>query len=231
MRQVFEYLKGYFSSRPAENSHKLGSNADPIRQLLFGWQSLQEQVRLMHIDGSPVSPALGQSIADAYSLVGDGKASEAVALLRSVLDSPKLETRIQLWVWSALRELGEQPDGKFAYEVLGVILEMPQQGGYDTLAAYVDGSARYLNFSGKAIFWDALDPAVKRLCEALVHSTIPASRKAKPRLSLSLPKRGIQATMLTRSGPYLIAAPPQGVVAAGGALMLELIRRAEQKKG
>jgi hypothetical protein len=71
---------------------------------------------------------------------------------------------------------------------------------------------------------------IKRLCQALVDSTIPASGKAKPRTSLSLPKRGIQVTMLTRSGPFLITAPPKAVVSAGGALMLELIRRSEEKK-
>jgi hypothetical protein len=71
-------------------------------------------------------------------------------------------------VWSGLRELGELPDPKFAFEVLGVVLERPSNGAYDTLAAYMDGSARYLNFSGKAIFWDAPDPKVKELCLAMV---------------------------------------------------------------
>jgi hypothetical protein len=171
-----------------------------------------------------------QSIADAQRLVEAGKAPEAAARLRGILDSPALETRIQLWVWAALRELGEAPQGRSAFEVLGAVLEMPSGGAYDTLAGYVDGSARYLNFSGKAIFWDAPDPAVKRLCQALVDSTIPASAGAKPRSSLSLPKRGTQVTMLTRSGPFVITAPPQGVISAGGALMLELIRRSEEKK-
>jgi hypothetical protein len=130
----------------------------------------------------------------------------------------------------ALRELGEGPEGRSAFEVLGAVLEMPAGGAYDTLAGYVDGSARYLNFSGKAIFWDAVEPRVKRLCQALVDSTIPSSARAKPRTSLTLPKRGIQVTMLTRSGPFLITAPPQAVVDAGAALTLELMRRAEEGK-
>jgi hypothetical protein len=220
------FLKGLFGRPGAGDSGKLGSNSDPVRQLLFGLQSLQEQVKHMRVDGKSRP---GQSIADAQRLVEVGKLQEAIECLRGVLDSPTLETRMQLWVWSALRELGENPDPKFAYEVLGVVVEMPQQGSYDTLAGYVDGSARYLNFSGKAIFWDAADAVVKRLCQALVDSTIPAGSKAKPRTSLSLPKRGIQATMLTRSGPFVITDVPKPVVDAGGALMLELIRRAGQK--
>jgi len=171
----------------------------------------------------------GGALADALRLVEEGNTKEAVAKLRSILDSPALETRSQLRVWAALRELGEKPEGRSAFEVLGAVLEMPSGGAYDTLAGYVDGSARYLNFSGKAIFWDAADPKVERLCQALVDSTIPASSKAKPRTSLSLPRRGIQVTMLTRSGPFLITNPPKDVVSAGGALMMELIRRAEEK--
>jgi hypothetical protein len=223
---MFAFLKGLFGHARVSKSDQLGSEADPIRQLLFASQSLREQVSHMRTGGQ-FGPA--QSIADAQRLVEEGKTKDAVALLRSVLNSPGLETRIELWVWAALRELGEKPEGKSAFEVLGAVLEVPSGGAYDTLAGYVDGSARYLNFSGKAIFWDTADPAVKRLCQALVDSTIPASSKAKPRNSLSLPKRGNQVTMLTRSGPFLITAPPQAVIKAGSGLMLELIRRAEEK--
>jgi hypothetical protein len=219
---MLEFLKGLFAGATTAKSGKLGSDSDPTRQMLFASQSLRDQVSHMRVDG--------RSIADAQRLVEEGKAKEAIAHLRSVLDSPVLETRIQLWVWSALRELGEKPAGRPAFEVLGAVLEMPSGGAYDTLAGYVDGSARYLNFSGKAIFWDVPDPGIKQLCQGLVDSTIPASGKAKPRTSLSLPKRGIQVTMLTRSGPFVITAPPKSVVSAGGALMLELIRKAEEKK-
>jgi hypothetical protein len=58
---------------------------------------------------------------------------------------------------------------------LGVVLEVPSGGAYDTLAAYADGSARYLNFSGKAIFWDAPDPKVKELCLAMVGLSFDAN--------------------------------------------------------
>jgi hypothetical protein len=224
---MLEFLKGLFGHAAASKSDKLGSETDPIRQLLFASQSLREQVSHMRPEGRS-GPAL--SIADAQRLVEEGKTKEAVARLQSVLDSPALETRMQLWVWAALCELDEKPAGKSAFEVLGAVLEMPSGGAYDTLAGYVDGSARYLNFSGGAIFWDAPNPAIKQLCQGLVDSTIPASGKAKPRKSLSLPRRGIQVTMLTRSGPFVITAPPQAVVNAGAALTLELIRRTEEKE-
>ncbi len=222
---MFETLKALISGPASQKPSRPGSEADAIRQLLFASQSLREQVSRMHLDGKP-GPF--HTIADAAALVDRGEPQQAIASLRGLLESPDLETRVQLWVWSALRELAQKPEGKLGFEVLGVVLEMPQGGAFDTLAAYVDGSARYLNYSGRAIFWDAPDAAIKRLCQGLVDSTIPASRSAKPRNSLALPKRGNQATMLTRSGPYVIVRPPEAVIAAGAALMLELIKRVQQ---
>ena len=209
------------------DSPKLGSDADPIRQRLFACQAMKELLQGVKLDGTP-GPF--QSIADASQLVDEGKKEDAISRLRSILDRPNLETRVQLWVWSALRELGEKPDPKSGAEVLGVVIEVPVQGAYDTLAAYQDGSARYLNFSGKAVFWDVRDSAIKSLCQGFIDSTVPASSKAIPRTSVALPKSGTQVTLLTRSGNYAISSPPQSIVQAASNLMAELMRRASQKK-
>jgi hypothetical protein len=207
---------------------KLGSEADPIRQGLFASGPMNVLVQRLKLDGSP-SPL--QTFADAANLAKSGKKEDAKSCLRGILGSPDLETRIQLWVWAALRELGEHPDPKSGKEVLGVVIEMPMRGAYDTLAAYQDGSARYLNFSGAAIFWDAHDVPIKSLCQRLIDSTIPEGLRAVPRQNTGLPKSETQATLLTRSGMYVISEPPQSVVTAGSALMLELMQRAKAKKG
>ncbi len=226
MNRFLALLMAFLPGHAKAGAAKLGSDEDPIRQMLFASQSLKEQVKQMHLDGS-----LGafQTIADAAKLAEGGRKKEAVALLRGVLDMPQLETRILLWVWTALREFGEKPDPKFAFEVLGVIIEMPSGDGVDTLAAYVDGSARYLNFSGKAIFWDAQDAVIKGMCQSFVDSVIPASNRSKPRTSLSLPKRVAQVTLLTRSGLYVITETPETVIGAGAGLMMELIKRSKEK--
>lgn len=221
------FLKGLFGQSPGDEPGKLGSDGDPIRQMLFASQSLKEQVQRMQLNGQPGSL---QSIADAYSLVVSGKKTEASVVLRSVLTAPQLETRTLLWAWSALRELGEKPEPKLAFEVLGVVLEIPSGGAYDTLAAYIDGSARYLNFSGKAIFWDAPDPKVKELCLAMVGLSFDANTKTQPRKNLSLPKGGNQATLLTRSGPFITVELAPNLLHVGGSLMNELIKRASAPK-
>lgn len=206
---------------------KLGSDSDPIRQGLFASQSMKELLQHVKLDGS-ASPF--QTIADAAKLADEGKQEEARKLLRSVVSIPGIEARIHLWAWSALRELSEQPDPTLATEILGVVVEVPMKGAYDTLAAYQDGSARYLNFSGQAIFWDAPDSTVKGLCLALLNSTVPASVGAKPRTDISLPKSGAQVTLLTRSGMFVITNLPQTVGKAAEGLMIELIRRASARR-
>lgn len=207
------------------DSPQLGNEADPIRQLVFACQPMEVLVQGLKLDGRP-GPF--QTFADAVELAKAGRKEEAKTRLRSILGVPNLETRIQLWVWSALRELGEQPNGNSGTEILGVVIEVLMHGAYDTLAGYQDGSARYLNFSGKAIFWDKPDASIKLLCERLIASTIPESSRAVPRKDTVLPKSGTQVTLLTRSGMYVVAEPPQSIMAPGSALMLELIKRVKE---
>lgn len=40
-------------------------------------------------------------------------------------------------------------------ELLGVVIEVALDAGLDVLAAYKDGSARYMNHTGKLLVWDA----------------------------------------------------------------------------
>lgn len=172
------------------------------------------------------------ALADAARLVAEGRKGDAIMLLRGVLDRPNIETRIQLWAWSALRELGIQPDATAAAEVLGVVVEVPMQEAWDTLAAYQDGSARYLNYSGAAIFWDRPDETITALCHALSRAAATAGAQATPRLSVALPQSGMQLTLLTRSGNYVITDPPESSIKVAAVLMNELIQRAQtaQKK-
>jgi len=130
----------------------------------------------------------------------------------------------------ALRELGDKPEVTAAWEVLGAVTEVPMKSAYDTLAAYQDGSARYLNFSGSSIFWDKPDEIINRMCQTMLNSSAQAGARAKPRLSLLLPKSGIQVTLLTRSGIYAISDPPEPVVKAAASLMRELIRRVNSSR-
>ena len=206
---------------------KLGTDNDPIRQGLFACQTMKQLLKNVKLDGDS-GPF--QAIAQASALSEKGDTAGARSRLHTLLGTHALETRIQLFTWSALRELGEQPDAKAGTEVLGVVVEVPMRDGYDTLAAYQDGSARYLNLSGSAIFWDARDDTVAALCRAFIATGASAGGSAKPRNDISLPKSGAQLTLLTRSGPYAIPSVPPTAMKAATALMIELTHRAKQQK-
>lgn len=228
MKKLFLlFCAGNFLFTAMSQAQKLGADGDPIRQMLFANQTLKEQAKQAQLDGTESS---FKRISDASKLADGGKTNEAIAKLQSVLQMQPLETRVELWTWTGLRELGKKPEQKAANEVLGVVIEIPIKDGYDTLSAYADGSARYLNYSGRAIFWDKPDALIKTLCRDFIESSISASSSAKPRNSNALPKSVAQVTLLTRSGNYVIIAPPQSIMNSGAKLMIELINRSSQKQ-
>ncbi len=68
-------------------------------------------------------------------------------LLR-LANNSQVESRTRVLAWRRLRELNKKPDH---LDVLGVIVEyhLSAPKGLDTLAFYRDGSARYINYTGK----------------------------------------------------------------------------------
>jgi hypothetical protein len=65
------------------------------------------------------------------------------------------------------------------------------------------------------------------MCLALLNSIVSACSRVKPLTCILLPKSGMQATLLTRSGIYAISDLPEDVVKSAAGLMTVLIRRAK----
>jgi hypothetical protein len=123
-----------------------GVNWDEYKQILFVDQSLEEIVKL---NKAPDDPFI-----QAHQFVNGGKPAEARGILKQLLADPTAEVRTKLWAWNALRELGEKPPLNVANEIQGVVMEVPVDGWVDTLAAYSDGRARYVNGKSGAIVWE-----------------------------------------------------------------------------
>lgn len=227
MFNIATFFRAFLSAHRALKGARLGTERDPIRQMLFASQSLEEMAARIRTDGQQGPVA---ALAQAASLARNGQHDAARALLHTLVADSTLETRAILWAWRGLRDLGEAPAPSIAHEVLGIVLEMPSGGGYDTLAGYADGSARYLNFSGAAIFWDRPDDEIKYLCQALLAAGAAAGPAAQPRSNVSLPRRGEFATLLTRAGLFGIGNPATELIGAGTALLMKLIARTEEEK-
>src|SRR5262245_38916152 len=76
-----------------------------------------------------------------------GNAAAAPRTLRTLAETTR-ESRIRLWAWTALRGLGAAPAPEVATTVEGVVAEVDGGHGVETLAAYRDGTARYLLANG-----------------------------------------------------------------------------------
>jgi tetratricopeptide (TPR) repeat protein len=148
-----------------------------LRARLFAMDDLDELVNGLS-EAAKLTPPWSYFVA-ARSHRQAGQLDQAVAALQQVLESPKLESRVYLWAWYNLRSLGLNPPPDQAYQVRGMVVEIPHPQGRDVLAAYADHQARYLDRSGGVIFWDAQDAQIDDLIDALLESGGPALERAQ----------------------------------------------------
>jgi hypothetical protein len=125
-------------------------------------------------------------LALAAAQVRRGNRAAATRTLRTLADASG-ESRIRLWAWTALRGLGVAPPPDVADRVEGVVAEVEGGHGVETLAAYADGSARYLLANGAKVIWDAPDDRLARAvtgviaaAERSVAATAPGRRPGEP---------------------------------------------------
>jgi hypothetical protein len=158
--------------------------------------------------------------------------------LQAIIRDDNAETRIKLLAYNRLQAAGYKPEEKV---LLGVIVEIGFDQGLDVLASYRDGSARYINQSGKMIFWDATDET----SEAMTQKIFAEGEKVvqqigpwdKPRLPR--PDKGLlRISFLVSDGLYFGQGPidvmfnepvARPVLGAAGELMQYLTERAGEK--
>lgn len=92
-------------------------------------------------------------------------AAEDKAALSALAADPAQESRIRLLAYHQLRQVGQVITSK---ELLGVIVEVGLQEGLDVLAAYADGTARFLHHTGRVIIWEnGTDSRSRQLIDSL----------------------------------------------------------------
>src|SRR5437764_2225725 len=89
-----------------------------------------------------------------------GDAHEAGRRWRAIAQMPGIESRQVLQAWHFLRSIGVSPADEVGKNALGAVAEVAVPHGHDLLAAYQDGSVRYLNVSGAVAVIDRPIPAV-----------------------------------------------------------------------
>jgi hypothetical protein len=139
----------------------------------------------------------------------DGNIEGARRELHRILKTPALESRIYLWAWTALRELGEAPPPETAKDVLGIVIDVGLDLGLDTLAAYQDHSARYINQSGKTIIWDAPTQEMNNHIDSLLEA-------ARQIVNHTGPHNGPRPTAPSKDNALITILTPGGIHFGGG---------------
>jgi hypothetical protein len=127
----------------------------------------------------------------------------AKQMLLEITELPALESLQLLQAWHFLRPLGVEPPALIAKKVYGGIVEVHLVDGLDLVAAYQDGSARYIDHAGAII---ASEPGAQTAraetklflaaCQAIANAIGPWDG---PRPDV--PKKGfVRINLLTPSG-------------------------------
>jgi hypothetical protein len=209
-----------------------------IRDTLFGDLALSQWPT-----GQGVSPEQEpwSSFIRAREAIDKKKTTDALRLWQSIVQMPNLESRHYVQAWHFLRQHGVQPAAAQAKTVYGVVVEVSMQQGLDLLAAYLDGTARYYNYTGSGIIWDKptsdLDEPIKGLLDAgqqIVHMIGPWEEARPP-----APTGGqVRLSMLTPSGLHFgqgtfanLSSDPKGQALVTNAtnLMIAMTNLGQQK--
>lgn len=207
-----------------------------IRDTLFGDMPFSEWPKDPNQTAEP-----WDSFAKARGYLNAKDQKSAISVLQQITDMPGLESRHYVQAWHFLRQLGVNPPAEKAKLVYGVVVEVGMQKGADIVAAYADGTARYLNFTGAGEFWerpnDSLDAEIKALLEAgqKVANAIGPWDKERP----AAPTNGnVRLNMLTPNGLHFgyggfetLSKDPMGaaLINPATALMLKLTQLRKKK--
>lgn len=118
----------------------------------------------------PTDTSPWSRFARAQELLQNGDKGKAIQELEHVLEMTGLESRVYLQAWHCLKTLGIFPPVESAKQIQGVVVEVSLEEGLDLVACYADYSARYYNFSGAGVIWDAFDAEIAKLIDGLLRA-------------------------------------------------------------
>ena len=129
------------------------------------------------------------------------------ATLRAISGKESAESRLRVLAFNRLRAMGEKVTPGI---LLGTIVEVPLDGGLDTLAVFTDQRIRYINQTGKMAVFEAPLPAMKVAIAALMAASKTVVSRIgpwdKPRLPPP-PKGSVRLSFLVSDGLYFGQGP------------------------
>lgn len=166
-------------------------------------------------------------------------ANPAPIALRTIANTHGEESRTRMLAFNRLRQMGQSVPEKV---LLGVVVEVPLDGGLDTLAVFTDSRIRYINQTGKIAVYEGvpveMEPLVKTLLERSQGVVNRIGPWGKPRLGP--PRQGnVRMSFLVSDGLYFGEGPMNlmqreamggPIIAAAQDLLLAIVQHATNQK-
>ena len=132
------------------------------------------------------------------------------AELLQIAEDQAAESRVRLLAAHCLKSRALQAP-KLALH--GVIIEVSMDEGLDVLAAFADGTARYLNFSERAIVWESPTAESNQLIQNLIYQSIEVVNRIGPwdGERLAPPEKGMVRLSFLVSGQLFFGQGPMEV--------------------
>lgn len=159
------------------------------------------------------SIALFQRDADSHGAAAAAALLSASApqQLFALAKDESIASRIRALAWHGLRATGFPETGQ---DVLGVVIELPCARNQDTLAAYADGSVRYIRHSGEHSAFDSSAPTVSaraRKLVAVAHKLLQRFEQPATQRTASPGDGRIRITLIASEGHYVCEGPFQAL--------------------
>jgi hypothetical protein len=198
------------------------------RDALFGDIPLPRLLGMFKPEALSIEP--WKTLHRASNAMNSSDSQAAVQALRSLLETPQLESRVILQIWHALRSLGEKPPEAIQKQLLGVVVEVGMPKGLDLLAAYADHRARYCNYSGAGIVWERPNDTLDESIDDVLRKGSEVVSKIGPWRGVRPPAPGdgqARINLLTPSGLHFgegtmdqLGKDPMGGAVLGAAISL-----------
>ncbi|HUP13192.1 MAG TPA: hypothetical protein VM187_13285 [Niastella sp.] len=130
-----------------------------------------------------------------------------IAALNTIAMDRDLESRQRLLACHLLMQQNQTPDNQ---ELMGVIVEVALPEGLDVLAAFSDGTARYINHSEKILVWETPTNESEQLIIELFNESVAVVNQIGPWEGERKPAPGtdmIRLSFLVSDGLYFGEGP------------------------
>lgn len=129
--------------------------------------------------------------------------NSSISDLQKIIDDTISDPRIKVLAYNRQIASGHKPTKK---ELIAVIVEVGLDEGLDVLASFNDGTARYINHTGKILVWETTeDKRANEITKQLFESSVNIVNKIgawdKPRRS-NPTKGNVRITFLVSDGLY-----------------------------